>query len=344
MRIARRTLRTAAIATGTVAALSLPAAAFADDSPAPHGDQQVTQDRTQDQAQDRAQDRGQDRTSPGTGDQEQGNPDRGDQGRQDTSDPVVGRIFVQSYKLADGSVAKVYMTTPQDYQAEIWAGGTLLDTLTTSGRPAYGENNGLHVVLNPDGTVRSWTDEVPTPKPDPKPTPKPGPKPTPKPAPKPKPTPKPAPKPRPAPHQADARVTLPDGEVARLYKKGPRVELRFGSLTPEHRTLNHKGWTYKLVPQGKGAYRFVVIDTPRQGGDSWVYDFDGRLVREYAAQKKSTVVVPRGTVPKGAVKAGAENVSDGTHEAALIGAGGGMAALGAAGLGFALFQRRSRRS
>ncbi|MFJ7064009.1 hypothetical protein [Streptomyces sp. NPDC101115] len=337
MRIARRTLRTAAIATGTVAALSLPAAAaFADDSPAPHGDQQVTQDQAQDQAQDRTQNRAQDRTSPGAGDQEQGDPDRGEQGRQDTGDPVVGRIFVQSYKLADGSVAKVYMTTPQDYQAEIWAGGTLLDTLTTSGQPAYGENNGLHVVLNPDGTVRSWTDEVPTPKPVPKPDPKP--------VPKPKPTPEPAPKPGPAPHQADARVTLPDGGVAKLYKKGPRVELRSGSLTPEHRTLNHKGWTYKLVPQGKGAYRFVVIDTPKQGGNSWVYDFDGRLVHEYTAQKKSTVVVPRGTVPKGAVKAGAENVSDGAHEAALIGAGGGMAALGAAGLGFALFQRRSRRS
>ncbi|WP_370413616.1 hypothetical protein [Streptomyces fradiae] len=306
MRITRRTLRTAAVATGTIAALTLPAAAaFADDQPAPNPDNQ-------------SQDQGQD---------------------QDSADPVVGRIFVQSYKLADGSVAKVYMTTPNDYQAEIWAGGTLLDTLTTSGQPAYGQNNGLHVVLQPDGSVSSWMDEAPTPKPTPTPTPKPTPK----------------PKPKPAPHtHANARVTLPDGSVAKFYKKSNRVELRFGTLTPKKPTLSHHGWTFKLAPQpGKGVYRLVVIDTPKQGGNSWVYDFDGKLVRKYTAQKSNpqktspqktgTVVVPRGTVPQGAVKAGAENVpevSHDTHQAALIGAGGGMAALGAAGLGFALYHRR----
>ncbi|WP_329421923.1 hypothetical protein [Streptomyces sp. NBC_01268] len=293
MRIARRTLRTAALATGTIAALSLPAAAFADDGPAP-----VTQEEQQGQQQ---------------------------------VDPPVERAFVQSYRLADGSVAKVYRTGTGEYAAEIWAGGTLLDTLTsTGGRAAYGENNGLHVVLDPDGSVRSWTDRVPTP--DPKPTPEP------------KPTPKPKPKPKPAPHQADARVTLPDGTVAKLYEKGARVEFRFGSISARNPTLSHHGWTYEIVPQGRNAHRFVVVDAPEQGANSWVYDFDGRLVASYEGQQRShTVVVPRGTVPKGAVRAGAENVAEGTHHAALIGAGGGMAALGAAGLGCALFHRRTGR-
>lgn len=318
MRIARRTLRTAAIATGTVAALSLPAAAaFADDHPVPGNDRQVTQEKQDPQ--------------------DGGNPrDRQRPDEQKQVDPPVKRAFVQSYRLADGSVAKVYSTGTGEYAAEIWSGGTLLDTLSsTGGLPAYGENNGLHIVLNPDGSVRSWTDQVPVP--DPKPTPKPDPKPT--------------PKPKPAPHQANARITMPDGNVAKLYKKGPRVEFPFGSLSAQKPTAHHHGWTYEIVPQGRGAYRFVVVDTPQKGGNSWVYDFDGRLVASYQGEKAApqpkketgTVVVPRGTVPKGAVKAGAENVAEGSHQAALIGAGGGMAALGAAGLGFAVYQRRGAR-
>lgn len=254
MRITRRALRTAAVATGTIAALTLPAAAaFADDQPAP-----VPNPDSQSQDQDQS---------------------------QKTTDPVVGRIFVQSYRLADGSVAKVYMTTPTDYQAEIWAGGTLLDTLTTSGQPAYGQNNGLHVVLQPDGTVSSWTDQVPTPKPDPKPTPKP----------------KPKPPVHPKTHKAHKahkapRAKLADGTVAtftKTPKNGPRVQVstvngkRLATVDPRHLTVQHHGWTYKLAVQpGKNVYRFVVIDTPKQGGNSWVYDLNGKLVAKYHAQKR----------------------------------------------------------
>lgn len=292
MRVTRRTIRTAAVATGAIAALTLPTAgAFAADQP------------------------------------DQGGQDQ----QQDQGDPVVGRIFVQSYRLADGSVAKVYMTTPQDYQAEIWAGGTKIDTLTTSGQPAYGQNNGLHVVLQPDGSVSSWMEKAP--RPQPKPTPKPHPKPTPKPAP-----------------QADARVAMADGNVAKLYKKAHRVEVvtpkgrHLATLSPKNPVAAHKGWTYKVVNAGKGYFKFVVIDTPKQGGNSWVYDFRGKLVEKYRAQKSvkpgtatttSTVVVS-----ESAAKAHAETVAGSSHEAALIGAGGGLAALGAAGLGFALYHRR----
>ncbi|MEU7029308.1 hypothetical protein AB0A60_21815 [Streptomyces sp. NPDC046275] len=259
MRFTRRTLRTAAVATGTIAALALPAAAaFADDqpAPAPSPDSQ-SQDQDQGQGQGQSQDQGQ---------------GQGDQG------PVVGRVFLQSYRLADGSVARVYLTTPTDYQAEIWAGGTLLDTLRTSGQPAYGQNNGLHVVLQPDGTVSSWMDQVPTPKPDPKPTPKP------KPAPQPKPKPAVLPK-----------AKLADGTVAtfaKTAKNGPRVEVtavngkRLATVDPRHLTVRHHGWTYKLAVQpGRNHYRFVVIDTPRKGGNSWVYDLNGKLVAKYHAQK-----------------------------------------------------------
>ncbi|MFD3941373.1 hypothetical protein [Streptomyces sp. NPDC058579] len=301
MRFTRRTIRTAAIATGTIAALALPTAgAFAVDNPADQGDQNEQSDQQQPQV-----------------------------------ETPVERAFVKSFKLADGSVAKVYQTGTDQYAAEIWADGALIDTLTTStGSPAYGQNNGLHVVLQPDGTVTSWVQGAP------------------------KPQPKPKPEPENKKKDVSVRVTLPDGRIASLVKghHGPRAVIslpngnHLGTLDLKNPTATHDGWTYKVVVVGKGAYRFVVIDSPKQGGNSWVYDFQGRLVEKYQVQKKaaptstptSTHLVPKGTVPKGAVKAGVENVSGFSGQAALIGAGGGLAALGAAGLGFALYHRRGQ--
>ncbi|MFH8625837.1 hypothetical protein ACH4A8_28790 [Streptomyces vietnamensis] len=127
MRVTRRPVRTAAVVTGAVAALLLPAAgaAFAD-SPVPA-------------ASDRA-------------------------------------VFWRNVDLADGSLAKVYQDGPGRFSAEIYAGGSLIDTLVSGdGKPVYGENNGLHVVLRPDGTVSSWLDEAPAPAPKPKPKPAPKP-------------------------------------------------------------------------------------------------------------------------------------------------------------------------
>ncbi|CAM5466108.1 hypothetical protein [Streptomyces narbonensis] len=225
MRVTRRSARTAAVATGAVAALLLPAAAaFAADGP----------------AQDPA---------PAGSDQS---------------------VLWRNVDLADGSLAKVYQDGPGRFSAEIYANGSLVDTLTsTDGKPAYGENNGLHVVLRPDGTVSSWLDSTPTPKPDRKPTPE------------------------PAPHQASAKVTLPDGNIARFFpgKTWPRVEITrsnghaVGTLDLKHSASGHHGWTYKLVDAGKHRYELAAIDTPKQGANSWVYDFQGKLIEKYTAQK-----------------------------------------------------------
>ncbi|MFE6227178.1 hypothetical protein [Streptomyces sp. NPDC057854] len=174
--------------------------------------------------------------------------------------PAGQAVFWRNVDLADGSLAKVYQDGPGRFSADVYGGGQLLGTLrSTDGKPAYGENNGLHIVLRPDGTVRSWLDRVPAPQPDPKP----------------------------------AQVALPGGTVATFAKNvkdGPRVQVaavngkRLATVDAQHLTVRHHGWTYKLAVQpGKHPYRFVVIDAPKQGGDSWVYDLNGRLVATYHA-------------------------------------------------------------
>ncbi|CAM5570032.1 hypothetical protein [Streptomyces tanashiensis] len=125
MRVTRRSVRTAAVATGAAAALLLPAAgaAFAAEAPAPG------------------------ETAATAGDQS---------------------VFWRNVDLADGSLAKVYQDGPGRFSADVYAGGSLIDTLVSEGgKAAYGENNGLHVVLRPDGTVSSWPDKAPAPKPAP---------------------------------------------------------------------------------------------------------------------------------------------------------------------------------
>ncbi|MEU9856965.1 hypothetical protein [Streptomyces sp. NPDC047974] len=241
-----RVLRTAAVATGTSVALLLPAAAaFADDGGAP-------QDRR-----------------------------------------AAARDQVSDWPLADGSTAWVRQTGGGSYSADIVGrDGVPIGSLTsTGGQPAYGENNGLHIVLQPDGTVSSWTEDVPAPVPTPKPQPKPQPKPRTKPQPKPR----PKPQPQPAPHRLNAQIKLPDGTVATFARhtgNGPRVQVsltndkRIATVDARHPTARHRGWTYELAVQpGRHAYRFVVVDTPKQGGNSWVYDLDGKLVAKYRAQK-----------------------------------------------------------
>lgn len=105
------------------------------------------------------------------------------------------RVLVASPKLADGSTAKIYKLSASHYQADVFAAGAKLSSLDANRRVAYGENNGLHVALQPDGQLSSWLDtpgqdtQQPTPdtddvKPDPQPTPdtddiKPDPQPTP---------------------------------------------------------------------------------------------------------------------------------------------------------------------
>ncbi|WP_069886442.1 hypothetical protein [Streptomyces luteocolor] len=246
MRATRRTFRTAAIATGAIAALAVPTtAAFAADGPsAPQGqvaagDQTGTTDQTGTADQTGQDQTGQDQTGKDqTGKDQTGQDKSKDQDKQTDKDtpkpgsweskgttslgngwsakvdvnasartakaaisqngaakgsltayeksstttidgntftlspdgtvtmkakptppkPVDKRVFVRDAKLADGSTAKIYKLGPNHYQADIIANGVKLDTLDANGKAASGQNNGLHVTLNPDGTIKSWVE------------------------------------------------------------------------------------------------------------------------------------------------------------------------------------------
>ncbi|WAL96723.1 hypothetical protein [Streptomyces sp. Je 1-369] len=76
------------------------------------------------------------------------------------------RVFVREYKNLGGSGfdAKVYKVT-NGYEADMIAKApdtgkkSVWDTLKQSGsKPAYGQHNGAHFVLNPDGTMKGWTE------------------------------------------------------------------------------------------------------------------------------------------------------------------------------------------
>ncbi|MCB5180273.1 hypothetical protein [Streptomyces antimicrobicus] len=173
--------------------------------------------------------------------------------------PAGQRVYVTTVRLADGSVAKVYKRGPGRFEADVHAGSTRLDTLVTrGGKPAHGQHNGLHVVLQPNGTVTSWVEGA---------------------------------RPRPEPRaERSVRVDLPGGRIGKLVDgpKGKRVEIstfdgkRVATVDRKHPSVFDDGWTYKLVQDGSRV-KFVVIDG-RGGGDSWVYDFAGRLVEQYTAE------------------------------------------------------------
>ncbi|MFG2646656.1 hypothetical protein [Streptomyces sp. NPDC048436] len=103
--------------------------------------------------------------------------------------PSPGKQLVRIDTLPDGSAAKIYRLSASHWRAVFSGAGAKLGSLDANGRSASGENNGLHVILNPDGSLKSWMDEAPTPEPAPDPTP------TPDPTPDPGPTPAPAPDP-----------------------------------------------------------------------------------------------------------------------------------------------------
>lgn len=136
------------------------------------------------------------------------------------------RVLVATPKLADGTTAKVYKLSTNHYQADITGAGSL----DANGRAAYGQNNGMHVALQPDGKLTSWMDKAGQSQPAPAPTPddevQPGPQPTPddevQPVPHPddavKPDPQPAPDtdiikpaPKPDPVKPDEQATTDTG-------------------------------------------------------------------------------------------------------------------------------------
>ncbi|KOV64179.1 hypothetical protein [Streptomyces sp. MMG1121] len=85
--------------------------------------------------------------------------------------PVTKRILVSITTLADDvSTGKVYKIGAHHYEADIYAHGSKIDTLVAKDRTAYGENNGLHVALQPDGRLSSWVDAPAYDAPKPAPT------------------------------------------------------------------------------------------------------------------------------------------------------------------------------
>ncbi|MFG2711378.1 hypothetical protein ACGFX2_12565 [Streptomyces goshikiensis] len=179
-------------------------------------------------------------------------------------------------RLADGSVAKVYKTGPNRFEADMFAGSTKLDTLVSGGGGvAYGRSDGLHVVLQPNGAVTSWMEGGEKPRPLPRPLPKP----------------QPEPQPEPKGVASSVRIAMPDGRIAKLIDGagGKRAVISLpngevlGAIDLRRPCVLNDGWTYKLVQDGKRV-KFVVIDG-RGGGNSWVYDFgSGKLVETYVAR------------------------------------------------------------
>ncbi|WP_438490043.1 hypothetical protein [Streptomyces sp. S186] len=133
----RNLVRTSAISAIAGSALLLPAAAAFADSPAPSSSETSNAEQGKKQDGDRVQDKGK----------------KGE------------RKFVRAQSLAGGFTAKVYKLGQNHYQADMYAKapdtGKLVkyDTLETSdGKPAYGQHNGAHFVLQPDGTMTSWAE------------------------------------------------------------------------------------------------------------------------------------------------------------------------------------------
>ncbi|MFI6941428.1 hypothetical protein ACIBI4_19305 [Streptomyces sp. NPDC050418] len=95
-------------------------------------------------------------------------------------------------------------------------------------------------------------------------------------------------------------------------------------------TLQQRG-SKSVTGQHNGAYFVLNPDGTMKG---WTEGKKDSGKKEQPKKNEQGKVVP-----KGGVKAGAENVTPG-DDTALLAAGGGMAAAGAAGLGFALLRRR----
>ncbi|MFD9413161.1 hypothetical protein ACFWC9_00310 [Streptomyces goshikiensis] len=170
------------------------------------------------------------------------------------ADSSAGAAAPVTVRLADGSVAKVYKTGPNRFEADIFAGSTKLDTLVSGGGGvAYGRSDGLHVVLQPNGGVTSWMEGGEKPRPQARSQ---------------------------AKGVASVRVAMPDGRIAKLVTGagGERAVISLpngevlGAIDLRHPSVLNDGWTYKLVRDGERV-RLVVIDGRGGGGNSWVYDF-----------------------------------------------------------------------
>ncbi|MFG2498455.1 hypothetical protein ACGFSB_09620 [Streptomyces sp. NPDC048441] len=161
----------------------------------------------------------------------------------------------------------------------------------------------------------------------------------------------------------NAFTLTPDGTVtAKLVDKDKDKDKPVPGGWVSKGTANlGKGWSAKVDvnASARTAKASISLDGTTKGslkayidpastkidGNTFKLSADGTITRTEA---KPTPPKPQpkpvnGTsriVPKGGVKAGAEGVKPAGESAPLMAAGGGMAALGAAGLGFALYRRK----
>ncbi|GAA3128446.1 hypothetical protein GCM10010449_57120 [Streptomyces rectiviolaceus] len=306
MRATRRTFRTAAIATGAIAALAVPTtAAFAADTP-PNPSNPSNPSNPQGQVDETGQDK-----SKATDDTN--GTDHTDDTNTDTETPKPGSWESKgTTDLGKGWSAKVDVNvSARTAKASLSLDGTAKGSLTAYEKPASTTIDGSTFTLTPDGTITRTGGKPTPPKPQPKPTP-------------------------------DHKRTLVhqyanlggSGFDAKVYKvKG--------------------GYEADMIAKAPDTGKKIVWDTLKQSGSKpaygqhngahFVLNPDGTM-KGWTEGKSGNSQKPRnGTsqvVPKGGVKAGAEGVSPVGESTPLVAAGGGMAALGAAGLGFAVYRRK----
>ncbi|MEU6765204.1 hypothetical protein ABZ916_22055 [Streptomyces sp. NPDC046853] len=407
MRATRRTFRTAAIATGAIAALAVPTtAAFASDAPPnPHG--QVAPDDRTGQDQSQGQDNGQDQTDQ---DKSQDQKDQTDQTDKETDTPKPGSWeSLGTTDLGKGWTADIEVNaSARTAKATISLDGAAKGSLTAYEKAASTSIDGNTFTLTPDGKATAKLVEKDKEKDKDKPVPgswvskgttdlgkgwtakvdvnasarsakaeirhddsakgslkayidpaktkidgntftlsadgtitRTGAKPTP---------PKPDPKPNP-----DHKRTLVrqytnlggSGFDAKVYKVKSGYEADMIAKSPDTGkrvvwdTIKQSGHK-PAYGQHNGAHFVLNPDGTMRG---WT---EGKKQQNHDQKHNQTHTRPQtppknGTsqiVPKGGVKAGAEGVHPAGDSAPLMAAGGGMAALGAAGLGFAMHRRK----
>ncbi|MFJ2771431.1 hypothetical protein [Streptomyces sp. NPDC087300] len=402
MRATRRTFRTAAIATGAIAALAVPTtAAFASDAPAtPHG--QVAQDEQTGSQDQSGKDEG--KTNPDENKKDESGKDKDQTGKDQTGKDETGQDKSKdkdnetpkpgsweskgTTDLGKGWTAKVEVNaSARSARATISQNGAAKGSLTAYEKPASTTIGGNTFTLSPDGTVtaklvkkdkdpvvggweskgttdlgKGWTAKVEvnasarTAK-------------------------------AAISHDGAAKGSLtayaksatttiegntftlsPDGTVTMKAKPTPpKPQPEKRTFVREYKNLGGTGFDAKvykvkngyqadLIAKSTDSAKKIVWDTLKQSGTKAAYgqhngahfvlNPDGTMKGWVEGKTHGNGTKPQHkkdgdtVVPRGGVKAGSEGVTSTSDDAPLIAAGGGMAALGAAGLGFALYRRK----
>ncbi|MGH4035110.1 hypothetical protein ACQB60_40030 [Actinomycetota bacterium Odt1-20B] len=387
MRATRRTFRTAAIATGAIAALAVPTtAAFASEAPAPHG-QVATGDQT-DRTDNNVKPGGDDNAKPddNTKPDDHTKPDDQTKPDKDKDKPVVGGWESKgTTDLGGGWSAKVdVQPSTRSAKAEISLNKAIKGSLkATEGKSASTKIDGATFTLSADGTVTKTGGDVTPPKPGGWTS-----------------TMKDLGNGWSAKVDVNASARTAKAEIyqqkavkghlkAYIDDASTKIDGRTFTLTAsgnltmsgkptppkptpertfarEYKNLGGSGFDAKVY-KVKGGYeadmiakdpasgKKIVWDTIKQSGNKAAYGqhngahfvlypdgtmkgwMDGKPAPKPNGNKNDHTVIPRG-----GVKAGADGVSNTSDDAPLLAAGGGLAAAGAAGLGFALYRRRQQ--